>query len=99
AGAAMWMARDTTIHATPRPARRARSRPEPAAGFTPDAVAARAAPDPAGAPPAGSALPRRHASPDHDLLVVPAHHRVAGLAAERAGEGRQVGRRADGAEV
>src|SRR5690554_3640311 len=37
--------------------------------------------------------------PDDDLVVAAADHRVAGLALERGGEGRQVRGGTDGAEV
>lgn len=46
-----------------------------------------------------SARTRRQALPDHHLLAVRPHHRIARLATERTGEGRQVGRRTDGAEL
>src|SRR3546814_13194125 len=48
----------------------------------------------------GARLSRaRRASPDHDLLVVAANHRVAGLAVEGLRERGHVRRRADRAEA
>src|SRR3546814_17569890 len=48
----------------------------------------------------GARLSRaRRASPDHDLLVVAANHRVAGLAVEGLREHGHVRRRADRAEI